>query len=229
MQIARAELHACPTLTGAVVVIDVLRSFSTAAYAFAAGARGMFLVETPAEAEALRPHLPEALTVGAVGGGAPIPGFDIGNSPSALAGQDLRGRDIIHCTAGGVRGLVACQQAERLLAASLVCAQATARLLRRLAPPKVTLVTTGEWVDRNGDEDHACADYIAALLRDETPDPEVFVRRVRTSDFGRRFGDPKYPALPVSDLDQCVAVDRFDFAMHVRRNSDHLVMEAVVG
>ena len=42
-------------------------------------------------------------TTGAVGGGDPIPGFDFGNSPSALQGAKLAGRPLIQTTAAGVR------------------------------------------------------------------------------------------------------------------------------
>jgi 2-phosphosulfolactate phosphatase len=68
----------------AVVVIDVLRSFTTAAYAFAAGASTIYPVETIAGAFRLLRRVPDAATTGAVGGGDPIPGFDFGNSPSAV-------------------------------------------------------------------------------------------------------------------------------------------------
>lgn len=227
MEILHADLGSCSGLTGAVVVVDVLRSFSTAAYAFAAGARRIFPVETASDARELRARLPAALTMGAAGGGVPIPDFDLTNSPAALAGSDLRGRDIIHCTAGGVRGLVACRMADTVLAGSLVCARATVRFLRRMAPHSVALVVTGNWVDRDGDEDRACADYIEALLRDEAPDPAPFLARVRASDFGRRFTDPHSAALPAADLDYCAVADRVDFAMPVRLCDGNLVIEPV--
>jgi 2-phosphosulfolactate phosphatase len=227
MEILRAELGRCGGLSGTVVVIDVLRSFSTAAYAFAGGARAIYPVQTAAEARALRSRFPAALTMGAEGGGVPIRDFDLTNSPAALAGRDLRGRDIIHCTAGGVRGLVSCRNADALFAASLVCARATAHALRRLAPPSVTLVVTGDWTDRDGDEDRACADYLEALLRDDAPDPAPFVMRVRASDFGRRFTDPASVALPAADLDYCAVADRVEFAMRVRPFDDDLVMEPI--
>lgn len=216
MEILRADLGSCSGLTGAVVVIDVLRSFSTAAYAFAGGARAIYPVDSVAGARALQTGIPSALTMGAAGGGTAIADFDFSNSPAALAGRDLHGCDIIHCTAGGVRGLASCRSADLLLAASLVCAGATVKYLRRSAPAAVTLVVTGDWADRDGDEDRACADYIAALLRDGPVDPAPYVRRVRSSDFGRRFSDAESPDLPAADLDYCAIADRFDFAMRVR-------------
>lgn len=227
MEILHADLGTCSRLTGTVVVIDVLRSFSTAAYAFAAGARAIYPVENETAAWQLLAHLPGALTMGALGGGVPIHGFDLTNSPAKLAGRDVRGRDIIHCTAGGARGLVACRQADAVFAASMMCARATARQVLRLAPARVTLVITGTWWDRDGDEDRACADYLEALLRGEAPDAAPYIERVRQSDFGRRFTDPHSYELPAADLDYCAVADRIDFAMPVRPSGGHLVMEPV--
>jgi 2-phosphosulfolactate phosphatase len=97
-------------------------------------------------------------------------------------------------------------------------------LLRALAPPSVTLVVTGMWTDRDGDEDHACADLIEALLRGDDPPRAPYAARVRESDFGRRFSAGTDPHLPVADLDCCAAVDRFDFALPIRRTERGMVM-----
>jgi 2-phosphosulfolactate phosphatase len=227
MKILRADLPHCPELHGAVVVIDVLRSFTTIAYAFAQGAREVIPVDSVESAREMRVRYPDALAVGAVGGGAPAPGLDIGNSPAAISSLDLSGRRIIQYTAGGTRGLVACDHAVVLLAASLVCASATAAYLRLLEPPSVTLVVTGIWSDRDGDEDHACADLIEALLRGDDPPRAPFARRVRNSDFGRRFAAGTDPNLPPADLDRAAAVDRFAFAMPMNRLRDGLLIRPV--
>jgi len=220
------RLDSAPDARDVVVVIDVLRSFSTAAYAFAAGAGAIYPVETIAEAHALKNALPEALTTGAVGGGDPVREFDFGNSPTTFLTLDLGGRPLIQSTAAGVRGLARFGHARALFAGSLVCASATAEAVRRLQPAEVTFVITGEWVDRDGDEDLACADYLDALLRGESPDPAPFARRVRESDFGRRFLAGDNPNLPRSDLELCAQADRFDFAMPARRDAGHCVLVA---
>jgi 2-phosphosulfolactate phosphatase len=225
MEILRSDLSRANETQGAVVVVDVLRSFTTAAYAFAAGASRIVLVNALAAVDVVKERFPDAVTVGAYGGGAPIPGFDLPNSPPAVGGRDLQGRTIVLHTAGGVRGLVAARHAEWLLAGSLVCAAATARCLTTLAPRTVTLMVTGIWVDRDGDEDHACADLIAALLRGEDPPRAPYEARVRDSDFGRRFSAGSDPALPRSDLDACAHADRFDFAMPVHRRPWGLTIE----
>ena len=227
MKIHRSDLPHCPELHGAVVVIDVLRSFTTCAYAFARGALEILPVDSIDAALALRQIHPDALTVGAVGGGAPAPGLDLGNSPAQVAALELRGRRLIHYTAAGTRGLVACGHASVLLAASLVCATATAHYLRLLRPPSVTLVATGSWTDRDGDEDHACADLIEALLLGHDPLRAAFAERVRNSDFGRRFAAGTDPNLPPADLECAAAVDCFAFAMPMNRLGDGLLIRPV--
>jgi 2-phosphosulfolactate phosphatase len=83
--------------------------------------------------------------------------------------------------------------------------------------PEVTLVVTGMYVDRDGDEDIACADLLEARLRGGDPAVDAYAARVRNSDFGRRFAAGGDPSLPAADLDLCAVVDRFAFAMPVRR------------
>jgi len=225
MLIERATNETCAAATGTVVAIDVIRAFTTAAFALAAGARDIVPVGTVEQALALRARFPGALMIGEVGG-YPIEGFDFGNSPSALLGQDLAGRRLIQRTSAGTQGLVRSLQAETLFAGSLVCAAATARAIARSAPASVTLVATGVLPGHDGDEDVACADYLAALLRGEPIDTAALQRRVRESDSGRLFADPADPFFPSSDLDLCTDVDRFDFALRVARRDGLLVMEA---
>lgn len=213
-----------PVATDTVVVIDVLRSFTTAAVALSRGARAIYPVERIAEASALFGQLDDAVSIGAVGGGDPVPGFDFGNSPSQLMQAELAGKQVVMTTAAGVRGLQRFRHARRLYAASFVCAAATAAAIRATGAREVCFVITGEWVDRDGDEDSACADYIEALLCGEVVAPEVFAQRVRQSDFGRRFTAGTWPNLPLADLELATRADIFDFAMPVRREGEHLVI-----
>ena len=96
-----------------VVVIDVLRSFTTAAVALHRGAAAVYPVDDPAAAREACGRIDRAVSVGAFAGGAPVPGFDFGNSPSALARADLTGRPVVISTAAGVRGLHRFRRARR--------------------------------------------------------------------------------------------------------------------
>jgi 2-phosphosulfolactate phosphatase len=219
------RLDPAPEPRDAVVVIDVLRSFSSAAYAFAAGADIIYPVETIAEARQLQRAMPHALSTGAIGGGDPVPDFDFGNSPTALHAADLSGRPLIQSTAAGVLGLTRFRHARTLFAGSLVVARATARALLALQPSEVCFVITGEWVDRDGDEDVACADYLEALLLGKNPDPAPYAARVIHSDFGRRFLAGNNPNLPQSDLTLCAHANRFDFALRATHSGERLQLQ----
>jgi len=94
-RVRRATLDECAGIEGAVVVIDVLRSFTTSAVAFARGASRIFAVDSLDAAWRAASRHPGALMLGAFPGGAPIPEFDLPNSPAhvdaaAVAGQDDR-------------------------------------------------------------------------------------------------------------------------------------------
>jgi 2-phosphosulfolactate phosphatase len=68
-----------------VVVVDVLRAFTTVPWLLHRGVARVVAGDTPERAVALRDqHLPDALLAGEIGG-EPIAGFDLGNSPTAVA------------------------------------------------------------------------------------------------------------------------------------------------
>lgn len=226
MDFKYTTLDTCHHATGVVVVIDVLRAFSAAAFAFDTGARDIVLVGPIDEAFALKKQLPGALVFGE-DRGIKVDGFDFGNSPTELSQQNLVGQRLIQRTSAGTQGVVRSTRAERLLVGSFVVAEATARYIRRLAPPTVTFVITGrnDWLD--GDEDTALADYLAARLRSESPDPGPYLARVRQSTAGLIFSQPTQPKTLASDLDYCTQLDRFDFALEVTRQNGLLVLNPV--
>lgn len=206
----------------AVVVIDVLRAFTVAPWLLHRGVRRLLAVDTPERARQLRAErLPDALLAGE-SGGAPLPGFDLGNSPTEVAASTLplHGAEVVHRTSAGTQGLVRCADAQRMWAASFATAAATARALRQAAPARVTFVVTGASHDRDGDEDLAAAELIAARAVGDDPDPTPFLARVATSDAGRNFrpGGPSW-ATP-ADLAAACELDRFDQPVAAREAAD---------
>lgn len=228
MEFRRASLHTCAEATGVVVVVDVIRAFTTAAYAFAAGAEDIVLVATVGEALALRKQHPGALVMGEVGG-LPPEEFDFGNSPFVLIDADLAGRRLIQRTSAGTQGVIRSERADRLLTASFCCARATVDFVNGLSPDVVTFVETGLGPDGRGEEDVACADYLQMLLVGEKPDPERYIERVKMCRTSQRvFADPGKPQFLWQDIECCVDVDRFDFAMLVEKQDELFVMKPAV-
>ena len=99
MKFQQVTLKTCQDVTGTVVVIDVLRAFTTAAYAFSAGASSISLVSTVEHAFALKERYSEALLMGE-DQGLPIDGFDDGNSPGQFTTENLW--RIVVCRAAGI-------------------------------------------------------------------------------------------------------------------------------
>lgn len=223
-QIDIVAADAAAGLEGPVVVIDVLRAFTTAAYAFAAGVSEIWLAETIEEAFALAERDPSALLMGE-SGGYPIEGFDFGNSPSEIIEQSIAGRRLIQRTTAGTRAAVAASGADPLLVGSFVCAAATVRQLERRNASRVALVLSGRRGKWDGNDDAACAELLAARLAGGGAiDPAPFLEDCRRSHGSAKFLDPAKPAFPASDLELALEVDRFDFAMIAARRDDLLVV-----
>jgi len=222
-------IDAAPAARGHVVVIDVIRAFTTAAFAFEAGAERIVLVSQVEDALALRRRFAGCVLVGEIGG-RPIPGFDFGNSPHDVetAGRAaFVGRTVVHRTGNGTQGVVAAARADAVYLGSLVVASATARLLVRRNADPVTLLAMGSASGADGREDVACRTYLADVLAGRAPDREAAVRDVRESRGGRMALDPSIDWISPQDLDCTTSVDRFDFAMPVGREDGLLVARRV--
>ena len=201
---------------GVVVVIDVMRAFTTAAYAFAAGIAEIELVATVADALAT-----PGFRMGEVGGRL-IPGFDHNNSPSRLIGRRLDGRAVLR-TGSGTRCVAEAQTATEIWLGSLVVASATTRALADRN--EVTLVASG--APDEGEEDLACAELMAALLRGTEHPRGAVVAAVAGSRAAAKHqrGDSDFP---LEDVECAAAIDAFDFAMRVERRGERWIARPCV-
>lgn len=198
---------------GAVVVVDVLRAFTTAAYAFAAGAERIWLVRSIDEALTMKSNRPRTLAMGEEQGRR-VPGFDFSNSPAELAATDLSGYDLVQRTSAGTRGVVDASWADRCWCASLVCASATAAAVAISGLGEPTYIITG-WRDATqSDNDDLRTAQLIERVRVGQPARAVgtatAVRHSREAAailaLGPDHADPR-------DIELAIDVDAFDFAM----------------
>ena len=224
MKFHYTTLESCHESAGVVIVIDVLRAFSTAAYAFSRGAKEITLVGTVEEALSLKSQIPYSKAMGEVGG-LPPAGFDFGNSSTHICEEDLSGITLIQRTGAGTQGAVRSQKADVMIAASFVVAHSTVRYVSKLGALEVTFVITGKTT--GGDEDLACAEYLEELLKDKKPDTRPFIQRVFESRDALQHLDPAQTGFPLSDLDYCTQIDKFDFAMPITREDEKLIMRCI--
>lgn len=225
MKFNYTNLDTCHEATGVVVVIDVIRAFTNAAFAFHRGASEIYPVSGVDEALQLKLQIPNSLVFGEVGG-LPPEGFDFGNSPTQTNALDLNGKVVIQRTGAGTQGIARSVKARQIIAASFVVARQTVKYLLKLSPEEVTFVVTGQTFD-GGEEDLACAEYLEALLKGKSPDPTIFLERVRNSNDAKIFFNPQMAQFPEFDLIHCTSLDKFDFAMPVNKEYGHHVMHAV--
>jgi 2-phosphosulfolactate phosphatase len=219
MNVARTSLYeGARDATGTAVIIDVYRAFTTAAFCIAAGAKEVVLTASHGAALKLKAKDPTLFLTGEIGG-KPIPGFDVGNSPSKIEGLDLSGRRVVQRTSAGTQGVVAAASAERVVLGSFVIAAATARYLRSIGGD-ITLVAMGEDGAQKAPEDELCAAYLEALLLGK--DPPLVPTLMRFAD---RIEWPEW--FPERDALLAGLVDKFTFALPVAREDGLLIARPV--
>lgn len=226
MQITFTGIEECGPTAGAAVVIDVLRAFSTAAYAMAWGAEGVLLARSNEEALSLAACTPRALSMK---DGAPDPAFDLVNSPGHLQAVPIRGRIVVQKTTAGTVGAHAAAAAPLLLCASFVNARATARHVITSGMDTVTFVVTGD--DGRADDDLACAEYITRLVRGTEPAIAApFVERAARSsaraDLERGLA-AGYQGIHPDDVGLCLQADVVPLALVGTKRGAHIALEAV--
>lgn len=189
---------------GITVVIDVIRAFTTAHYAFDGGISRIHLVATAPEALKLKKAQPNLLLSGEIDA-LPITGFDFGNSPWEMKQASLAGRELAQRTTNGVAATLRARDSAEVLVAGLINAEATARyILQQLTlkqhPQRVSLVASHP----TGDEDVACAQYIRTLLLGDNMDNAVTLEqasaRTLNASAAGKFFDGTHPRLRGEDI-----------------------------
>ncbi|MGW3285278.1 2-phosphosulfolactate phosphatase [Streptomyces sp. NPDC001002] len=213
------ELTAVPRVA---VVIDVMRAFTVAAWAFSRGAERIVLAPTQSAALALKESHSGWL---ALKDGPPAPGFDAVNSPGLLRSRDFTGRTLVQKTTAGTVGALAVADAPLVLCASFVVAGPTARFLRAKDSGPVTFVVTGE--EGHADEDLACAEYIGRRTAENDVEATPYVHRARTSRAAAELGAGLRSGSHPDDVELCLEVDRFPFAMVARQEESLMVLRPV--
>ncbi|MFD4910090.1 2-phosphosulfolactate phosphatase [Kitasatospora purpeofusca] len=204
------------------VVVDVMRAFTVAAWAFERGAEKIVLAGSLDEALALKARRPGWV---ALKDGAAAPGFDAVNSPGLLRDVDLGGRTVVQKTTAGTVGALAVKDAALVLCAGFVVAGATARLLRDRGCGSVTYVVTGE--DGRAEEDLACAQYIAGRAAGDGTDADPYLRRAAGSRAAAELAQGVREGAHPDDVALCLELDRFPFAMVAAQEDSLTVLRPV--
>lgn len=212
---------------GLTVIIDVFRAFSMECYLYALGAKEVRPVGSIEETFAWKDRDSSCILVGERHG-RKIDGCDLGNSPSSISPEMIRGKRIIHTTSAGTQGIVNAVRADGIITGSFVNAKAIADYIRKAAPEKVSLVCMGKEGLEPAEEDELCAVYLKSLLTGtEIPDIDEKLKALRTGG-GRHFFDPALrDVFPEKDFWMCIDRNRFDFVLKVERDRDGLISKMI--
>ena len=205
---------------GLTVIIDVFRAMTVEAYVISNGAEDLIPMASVENALAYRETHPGTILMGERGG-AKCPGFDYGNSPSAVKDVDFTGKTVIHTTSAGTQGIANAAGATEIVCGSLVCAKAIAEYIRKRSPEEVSLVCMGLAGKKETREDTLCAEYIKALLEGGTVDLAKGTEECKDDD-GAKFFLGNDEVFPEPDFWLSLEADRFDFAMRVETGKDGL-------
>ncbi|MCZ6874470.1 MAG: 2-phosphosulfolactate phosphatase [bacterium] len=211
---------------GVTIIIDVFRAFTTAAVAFDRGAKQIILVAEIEEARQLQRQGLGDLCMGEVDGIKPD-GFEFGNSPYALNQANLGGKTLIQSTRAGTVGVSAVTSTASLYLGSLVTASATVQAILDEAPSLVTIVAMGAAAKYRTDEDEQCALYLRNRLQGRYPDPEAVKQLVLAGDEAQKYLDPSQPQFHPQDREFAVSIDRYPYAIAVKREHGLLVARVV--
>ena len=213
---------------GLTVIIDVFRAFSMECWLYALGAKEVRPVGSIGETFAWRERDSGCILVGERHG-AKIDGCDLGNSPSSIDPEMIRGKRIIHTTSAGTQGIVNAVHAGEILTGSFVNAKAVADYIRKASPAKVSLVCMGKEGLEPAEEDELCAVYLRSLLTGEgMPDIDDRLKALRTGG-GSHFFDPaRRDIYPDKDFWMCIDRDRFSFVLRIEKDDNGFISKMTV-
>jgi 2-phosphosulfolactate phosphatase len=150
---------------GSAVVIDVLRATTSIVYALDAGAKAILPCLAISDALALAKQFPpdEVLLAGEREG-APIEGFDLGNSPDEFVPGRVDGKTIVFTTTNGTHAISHARTADEVLIAAFVNADA---VLRHLFEAEHVHIICAGTDDKISDDDVLLAGMLVERLQRE--------------------------------------------------------------
>ena len=164
------------------VVVDALRSSATVAAMLQAGAEAVYVCADVATARAVAAELDGALLAGESNSMTPE-GFDLGNSPVAIARTDIAGRRVVFTSSNGAPLLVACRGAARIVMGGANKAKlvAEAAFAAQAQGRDVIVIAAGD-LGVECDEDTASAVLLAEVAGpDIDPGQEELMNRWRSA------------------------------------------------
>jgi 2-phosphosulfolactate phosphatase len=199
------------------IVIDVIRAFTVAHYAFLGGVKNIFLVGSTDEAFALKKAQPQYILAGEENG-IGIKGFELDNSPKRILLERLTDKTLVQKTTNGVKAALHSLNTKHLFVTGFSNAKTTANYIRKSCAKSNKGFTINIIASHpTGDDDLACAEYMKGLiLGKETITPTEVRRRIQHSHVAKKFFAEDNPEFDCEDLSFCLRELKTNFVMQVK-------------
>lgn len=150
------------------VVVDILRASTTITHALANGVDCVIPCSTIEEATAVKQQdEPHRCLLGGERGGVRIEGFDLGNSPTAYAGEVVKGMTVAFTTTNGTRALLRSSQAKEVMVGAFVNLTTVVRRIQSTAN-SVQIVCAGTDGQITGEDVLFAGALVERLTKKET-------------------------------------------------------------
>lgn len=199
------------------IVIDVIRAFTFAHYAFIKGAKEIFLIDSVESALQVKEQHPDYLLAGEENG-LHIAGFDLDNSPMNVLAANLFNKTLVQKTTNGVKAALNALNAKHVFVTGFSNAKTTAEYIKTIYGPdkKIQIIASHP----TGDEDLACAEYMKGII--ESQDDQLAAQtafRIKNSLPARKFFDANMPEFKSGDIELCLKELNYDFVMEVKQKN----------
>jgi 2-phosphosulfolactate phosphatase len=211
--------------THVTLVIDVFRAFTTACYVLEDNPITYNLTTRSSVIARLAQPFPHAILIGKPELGS-FASYTIPNSPTRVSEIDLTNRTVFHRTEAGARGILISKNADVILAAGFINADATVQHIKTLTNPELTILPMGHEGITPSLEDDLCALYIEALFRGDKIDISPYLSELKECS-GKCFFSEDQWQYPVEDFARCLEIDRFNFAIEAVIFDDYAVLNRV--
>jgi len=204
-----------------IIVIDVLRAFTTACYVINNNPKDYIIVSDLDSAYTLKKENPDYILIGERDG-YNIPGFDYGNSPEEIKNVDFSNKTIIHTTTLGTKGIInALKHTKDVITGSFVNAKAVIGYIKKENPKYVYLFCTDG--RQNDNEDLMFAKYIRGYFENKPLDINTIRENLIKHESGTNYLINLRTKYSKRDFFLALELDKFNFVLKAYLSEDKLI------
>jgi 2-phosphosulfolactate phosphatase len=204
------------------VIIDAFRAFATASYVLALHPKTYMITNKCSVIARLASDFANPITIGKPEKNSDLI-YEIPNSPTRVLGLKVTGRNVLHRTEAGAKGILSNADSDVILAVGFVNASATVKYIKTLTNPKLMILPMGHEATTPSLEDQVCANYIESLMCDKKIELARFIPDLKKGS-GKYFFSIDQWQYPEEDFKRCLDINRFNFAIKAVVKDDYAIL-----